>query len=806
MITEAQSGYSFCIITNGKRPAKLRREIESIRALNIPACEILVSGEVPPGFEDVRIVPALDAARNGRLGEMRNRLTEAAQYDHLVVCDDDLIFQQDFYRGLCDFGENYDVLCVRFLNPDGTRYWDWATSGGPRGHYLLDYDLTDPFVYVTGGLCVMKAYVASKVKWDDARGFYQAEDIDFSDRLKQAGFTIKLCTASSVIHDDNSYTQIDIAVVKRPDITKEIQVTPQVYGTGIYAAESALPPGVHWIAQECELRIPAAAFSCASAVSFDLAAANANYYESFPIEVEVTSDGQTIGKTVIPRSMQSIRAALQVAPRSNDLRIKIKSSSSFVPGHRGLWRDPRELALMLHNLHVAPLSVPETVKQAASCAPAPTASDPPLQQQHVDPPANAGPLSAHCIGIDARTLTYTESTVRGIGHYTFHLLRTLAAANRNDQYILFLDEPIHNEHIDELSALANVSIRYFSSEDPFPGLDLYLIPDPMSSPTGFDSPFVLAPRNIPLSVIFYDLIPLVLHEDHYDTWTSAVQAAYMRRLAQIKRTNALVFTISEHTKRDLQQHTGIAPGQIRTVMAGLNSSQGISPREREIAQTIQKYKISSPFFLFVGSHEPHKGFSVAVSAFLQARQQQPMELIVVGSAEDPFKALNQKFLNEHKIGGIKFTGHIPRRDLECLYAGAAALIFPSSYEGFGFPALEAMANSCPVITSNAASIPEVVGNAALAFEPKDTAAISGAMLQLVNNRELRSTMITRGLGRAQLFTWEKTAAAVNAAGKSSCSLPPSTRPAQQRQQRQHRHPRATSPLAPRHVSLGFPMH
>jgi glycosyltransferase involved in cell wall biosynthesis/Tfp pilus assembly protein PilF len=204
-----ESGWSFLIITNGKRPRKLVREIESIRSLGIPDHEILVGGE-PPGDlpEGVGVVPAIDAARNGRLGEMRNALTAAARYDHLVVVDDDFIFHPDFYTGIQRFGEDWDALSVRILNPDGSRFWDWATHGGPRGHVLLDYDDTDDHVYITGGLILLKAQVTDRVKWDDGRGFYQGEDIDFSSRLRTAGIRPLFNRHSTTTHDDGLYTMV----------------------------------------------------------------------------------------------------------------------------------------------------------------------------------------------------------------------------------------------------------------------------------------------------------------------------------------------------------------------------------------------------------------------------------------------------------------------------------------------------------------------------------------------------------------------------------------------------------------------
>ncbi len=233
------AGWSFCIITNGKRPEKLQAEIASIRALNIPACEILVGGEAPEGLDaDIRIVPAVDAARNGRLGEMRNRLTEQAKYDHLVVADDDLLFHPDFYSGLQSYGEDWEVLCVRFLNPDGTRFWDWATHGGPRGHSLLGYDETDAEIYVTGGLCVLKAKVAERVQWDDGRGFYQGEDVDFSARLRLAGITPCFNKLSTVTHDDDRYTQRENVVVRDAlEVQRPVRWYGPVFNPSGYASE-----------------------------------------------------------------------------------------------------------------------------------------------------------------------------------------------------------------------------------------------------------------------------------------------------------------------------------------------------------------------------------------------------------------------------------------------------------------------------------------------------------------------------------------------------------------------------------------
>ncbi len=239
-----ESGWSFLIITNGKRQQKLHREIESIRALGIPQFEILVGGEPPAELpERVGKVLAIDAARNGRLGEMRNALTAVAKYDHLVVVDDDFIFHDDFYTGLQRYGDDWEALSVRIHNPDGSRFWDWATHGGPRGHVLLDYDESGDHVYVTGGLVLLKAEVTDRVQWDDGRGFYQGEDLDFSSRLRQANIRPKINPHSTTTHDDGCYTvamsPLGWHIVRRPfELGLPVRWLAPIFNPSGYASEA----------------------------------------------------------------------------------------------------------------------------------------------------------------------------------------------------------------------------------------------------------------------------------------------------------------------------------------------------------------------------------------------------------------------------------------------------------------------------------------------------------------------------------------------------------------------------------------
>lgn len=203
------NGWSFCIITDGKEPDKTLEAIWYIVGQEIANSEIIIVGRPDenwktPNYPLIKVwLP--DLADAGRLGAMRNAACDLAQYDKLVVIDDDIWFQYDWYQQMVSFGDNWDVLSCRVLNPDGTRFWDWKTYYEGTNK-LLDYDKTSPHISITGGYICMKRYVFDKVRWDDQRGFYQAEDVDFSERLKAAGFRIGINPKASVYHWAN-YTQ-----------------------------------------------------------------------------------------------------------------------------------------------------------------------------------------------------------------------------------------------------------------------------------------------------------------------------------------------------------------------------------------------------------------------------------------------------------------------------------------------------------------------------------------------------------------------------------------------------------------------
>jgi len=269
------------------------------------------------------------------------------------------------------------------------------------------------------------------------------------------------------------------------------------------------------------------------------------------------------------------------------------------------------------------------------------------------------------------------------------------------------------------------------------------------------SPSITGPLLHPRQVVtIHDVVPL----DHPE-WLSRQFAQWYRWLTpRLAQTACHIITVSEYSKSRIVHHSGISPDKVAVTL--LAADRRFAPRSgHETQTTLMPLNLpSSRYVLSIGSIEPRKNTVRLVEAWksIQARLEPDLWLVVTGA-----KGRSQVFSEVGLLEippRVHFTDHVPDEVLPHLYAGAKAFVYPSLYEGFGLPPLEAMASGVPVITSNVTSLPEVVGDAALMVNPSSTTELAGAMLRLLEDEELRRRLSSAGLMRAQRFSWREAAA------------------------------------------------
>jgi alpha-1,3-rhamnosyl/mannosyltransferase len=268
--------------------------------------------------------------------------------------------------------------------------------------------------------------------------------------------------------------------------------------------------------------------------------------------------------------------------------------------------------------------------------------------------------------------------------------------------------------------------------------------------TYFDLPPI---AGRPLVATCYDLEPL-RHPELF----SAKLVAYSRLFARSLRRADRVVTISHATARDVEAIAGVPADRIVVTHLGVDAV--FRPQPDAACEDVRaRYGLPGRYVFYVGNTMPHKNLARVVEAMAHVRRGcGPVPLVIAG-APDKYRPTLEAAAARHGLGdGLRPLGRVPDADLPALMSAAAVFVYPSLYEGFGLPVLEAMACGCPVVTSNRASLPEVVGDAALACDPLDTSAIADAIATLLTDAAAAARLRAAGPLRAAGFTWSRCAA------------------------------------------------
>jgi len=371
---------------------------------------------------------------------------------------------------------------------------------------------------------------------------------------------------------------------------------------------------------------------------------------------------------------------------------------------------------------------------------------------------------SECFVLDGLPLQVRSA---GIGAYTDALARHLAALHPELAFVLYgldgpaarlLSPPTHDRpplpsnvtRVD--SPLYPLVMGY-----PFPGL-ARLLPFrlPGRQPALFHATNYVAPRTgrTPLVVTVHDLALLRFPE---------LGTPALRRIVSLSRCAVAaaqrVIADSESTARDLRELLDVPVARIRVVYPGC-SALGRAPTIDAARDRVrERFGLTRPYLLHVGTIEPRKNLARLLGAYAQLRQRggDVPTLVLAGApgwgTDGVHRAITALALGD----AVRCIGPVADDDLPALYTAAEVFVYPSLYEGFGLPVLEAMACGTPVLTSNVASLPEVAGDAAVLVDPRDEGAIADAMAELLRDRQARDQLRARGAARARGFTWERCA-------------------------------------------------
>lgn len=254
----------------------------------------------------------------------------------------------------------------------------------------------------------------------------------------------------------------------------------------------------------------------------------------------------------------------------------------------------------------------------------------------------------------------------------------------------------------------------------------------------------------------YDLTFMILPRTHPFS-SQKFLPAFVKRSIQ---DAAAVIAISESTKRDIITFFDVPDDKITVTHLGLDHARFRPNVHREAIERVrQKFSITRNYIFYLGTIEPRKNVDILIKAFQDVRKRtnRNFQLVLSGKIGWKVESLMKVIYSLVKSGDLIYTGYISEDEATCLYNGAEVFVYPSQYEGFGIPVLEAMACGCPVIASNSSSLPEVVGDGGILSEPNDFKSLSEVILKVLGDEGLRAELRKKGIQRAAQFTWQRTA-------------------------------------------------
>jgi glycosyltransferase involved in cell wall biosynthesis len=345
----------------------------------------------------------------------------------------------------------------------------------------------------------------------------------------------------------------------------------------------------------------------------------------------------------------------------------------------------------------------------------------------------------------------------GVGTYIRNLLRYLARLDSSTEYVLLCrrsDLGIAAQLGPNFRAVLESSRGYSIREQlHVPWVLMREKPDVYHAPH-YVLPLAVPSRSV---VTIHDCIHLMFPQ--YLPNRMAHVYARVSMWGSAKRSNRIL-TVSEASKRDIIRFFNVKPDKVVVVYNAIDERFWTRPTEEEVTRVRERYQLQHRFVLYVGNIKPHKNLVRLIQAFERLRKEpfDELTLLIIGDEISKLPALRHA-VHKYKLHKqVRFLGFVPDKTLAVLYHLASVFVFPSLYEGFGLPPLEAMASGTPVVTSNVSSMPEVAGDAALLVDPYQVESIVDALRRVLTDSALADDLRHKGLVRARGFSWERSVA------------------------------------------------
>jgi glycosyltransferase involved in cell wall biosynthesis len=351
------------------------------------------------------------------------------------------------------------------------------------------------------------------------------------------------------------------------------------------------------------------------------------------------------------------------------------------------------------------------------------------------------------IGFDARAISY-----RGIGTYSRNLLSHFAHAGVEVVVFCQDQEKDTMPAVDSFTVVsANMDPLAMQSRGAFRSLvekshvDLLHVP----------SPWTPTPLDTPLVATVHDVTPLLYPR----SLSLTLRLRYKRQLNDTLRAARRVITVSQISLSALSAYAGVNPAKVRVIHNGVSDRFRPTVSAEEQAAARHYYSLPERFAFWVGDFRPEKNLTFLIHAWshLLHHVPDPPALVLAGAQRGEYRKLRNEVEKRGIEGKVMFPGFIRDDDLPAIYSAATLFVFPSLYEGFGLPPLEAMACGTPCVVSNSSSLPEVTGSAALLFNPTSLESLQECVLRLLTDRALYEALREDGLRQSALFPWRKAA-------------------------------------------------